>query len=405
VAGAPSRKRGIRGRGARRWTAAVAVAALAASVAAGGCGSNGGSADGARPKVVETPATPATLAAVYAKAQPGATIRLAPGAYGEFAGGPRTAGGDAPVTVRGPVDGAATMSLKLVGRQGLVLDHVRITAAYLNGARDVTIRRSAFTGMTRVDATERRANILFSHDTFGPVDPCGECFEGRLTIKGDDHPDGVPVGVTIRDNRFGPGGTADGVQIVGTPYGVRIGPGNRFTGLAQSSAVHTDPIQLYGSSHTVITGNWITGNATGIMAPDGSDHEIITNNVIETTGYPWPIVMGAARGTTIAHNTLPGKGAIEIDRSNDGHASEGVVVRDNVAHAIVDAKGGRAVGVQQDYNLVTTGHRGPRDHRGRAHFAGGPTPRTYAGYQLARSSAGRGGASDARDVGIAVGAG
>ena len=46
-----------------------------------------------------------------------------------------------------------------------------------------------------------------------------------------------------------------------------------FTGLAQVSATHTDAIQLYGSSHTLITGNWLHDNSTGIMAPDTSDHD------------------------------------------------------------------------------------------------------------------------------------
>ena len=52
--------------------------------------------------------------------------------------------------------------------------------------------------------------------------------------------------------------TTDGVQIIGNAYGVQVGPGNEFTGLAQTtSGAHTDPIQLYGSSHTLITGNYI----------------------------------------------------------------------------------------------------------------------------------------------------
>jgi hypothetical protein len=384
----------------------VLCGVIAAALLAAGCGSGRDEAHGsaASPKGVETPATPQTLPAVYAKAKPGAVIRLAAGDYGEFAGGPRASGGaGAPVTVRGPATGTASLRLTLTGRQNLVLDHVRIPEAYLNGARDVTIRRSAFTGMTRVDATERRAGILFTHNTFGPVDPCSECFEGRLTIKGDDHPDGVPVGVTIRDNRFGPGGTADGVQVIGTPYGVRIGPGNRFSGLGQASAPdapHTDPIQLYGSSHTIITGNWMHGNSTGIMAPDGTDHDVITDNVIATTGYDWPIVLGGAHGTVVEHNTLPGRGAIEVGVDNGGQPSRDVVVRDNVAHAVVDAKGGPADVAVQEHNLLAAGHRGARDRRGRARFSGGARPRSYAGFRLARSSPGRKAASDGHDVGI-----
>jgi hypothetical protein len=393
--------RTLRFRKAGALGAAVAslVALAAGGAALSGCG---GSADASSPPPKEMPATPATLAQVYAKAQGGAVIRLAPGDYGAFHGGDRKS---APVVVRGPVHGTATLAVQLSGPQNVVVDHVRITEARLDGAADVTIARSTFTGMNVVDATRRRANILFTHNHFAAVDPCSECYEGRLTVKGDEHPDGVPVGVTIRDNRFGPGGTADGVQVIGTPYGVRIGPGNRFTGLAQSQApdsAHTDPIQLYGSSHTVITGNWMSGNSTGIMAPDGSDHELITNNVIQTTGYPWALVMGGAQGNVISHNTLPGpQGTIEVDRANGGDPSAGVVVRDNVMQGVINARGGPATGVLQDYNLVASGHREGHDIAGRPRFAGGARPRSYAGYALAATSPGHGRASDSGSVGIA----
>jgi hypothetical protein len=378
--------------------AATLVVLAAAGAALSGCGD---SASGH--SAPETPASPATLAKVYAGAKGGTVIRLAPGAYGVFRGGTRKS---APVIVRGPVHGTATLAVRLAGAQNVVIDHVRVTDAHLDGAADVTISRSMFTGMTLVDAKRRRANILFTHNIFAHIDPCAQCYEGRLTVKGDERPDGVPVGVTIRDSRFGPGGTADGVQIVGTPYGVRIGPGNHFTDLAQSQASdapHTDPIQLYGSSHTVITGNWMTGNSTGVMAPDGSDHERITNNVIQTTGYPWPLVMGGAKGDVITHNTLPGAGGtIEVDSSNDGESSDGVVVRDNVMAGVVNAHGGPATGVLQDYNLVAAGHRESHDVAGRPRFAGGAHPHSYAGYKLAASSPGRGRGSDSADPGIAT---
>ena len=392
--------RSCRPRSARRAGAVLVLLAVAAA-GASGCGDVSSASDGANGNVRETPATPADFAKVYAKANGGAVIRLAPGEYGEFTGGKKSA----PVTVRGPVDGVAKLGLKLEGPQRLVVDHVTITDAYLNAATDVTIRRSTFVGMTRVDAFARRANILFSHDVFAAVDPCSTCYEGRLAVRGDDHPDGAPVGVTIRDCRFGPGGTADGIQIIGAAEGVRIGPGNRFAGLAQSQAPgapHTDPIQLYGSNRTVITGNWMHDNATGIMAPDGSNNEIITNNVIETTGYPWPIVMGGALGNKVMHNTLPGSGSIEIDKSNAGDPSTGVVARDNTARAIVNARGGTPVGVQQDHNLLAYGARGAGDVRGRPRFVGGAKPKSYAGFRLAHSSAGRRGASNGSDIGIAA---
>jgi hypothetical protein len=286
------------------------------------------------------------------------------------------------------------MGVTLSGEQHVVLDGLTIPGATLEGARDVTIRRSRFTGAAFVDATQRHANVVFDQDTFARISPCATCAEGRLTIKGDGRTDGVPVGITIRDSRFGPGGTADGIQVAGGAYGVRIGPGNDFTGLNQSTAAgarHTDPIQLYGSSHTVIDGNWLHGNATGIMAPDGSDHETITDNVIQTTGYPFAIVLGGAQSTDVSHNTLPGTGAVEVDRSNEGNPSAGVAVSGNVLGAVLTASGAPArTGLSQSGNLVTAGRRAPGDLGGRARFAGGSRPRSYAGFALAHGSAGQG---------------
>jgi hypothetical protein len=60
------------------------------------------------------------------------------------------------------------------------------------------------------------------------------------------------------------------------------------------------------SSHTLIAGNYFHGNDTGIMAPDGTDHERIQGNVFVNSpdAYPWAIVLGSDVGSTVAHNTL-----------------------------------------------------------------------------------------------------
>ncbi|HEV7750740.1 MAG TPA: right-handed parallel beta-helix repeat-containing protein [Baekduia sp.] len=374
----------------RRRTIAIASLLAGASMGIAPCA---GASD--------TNATPANLKSVYASAQGGDVIHLAPGSYGAFTGGSKAS----PVTIVAPAGTTASMSLQLSGAQNVVIDGVTVTEAYLNEVHGVTIRNSVFQGMTRVDAATGNANLLFDHNTFSAVDPCSACYEGRLTVRGNNTSDRVtPAGVTITNNLFGPGGTADGVQIIGDALGVQVGPGNEFTGLAQSSAAnaaHTDPIQLYGSIRTVITGNWLHNNATGIMAPDGSDHETVTNNVIQTTGYPWPIVMGAATGNTVAHNTLPGSaGVMEIDKSNGGAASSGNVVQDNVMAAITNAQGGVPTGLTQDYNLLASGNRGAHDIKGKPTFSLGANPTSYAGYVLSATSAGAGRASDGTNMGI-----
>jgi hypothetical protein len=354
----------------------------------------------------DTNASPSSLRSVFSSASGGDVIHLAAGDYGTFSGGSK----GSPVTLVAAPGTTVTMSVQLAGNQNVVLDGVTITDAYLNEVHNVTIRNSVFRGMTRVDAATGNAGLLFDHDTFAGISPCPTCYEGRLTIKGNNNSDGVtPAGVTITNNVFGPGGTADGVQIIGAPFGVRVGPGNEFTGLAQSSAAnapHTDALQLYGSTHTVITGNWMHDNATGIMAPDGSYNETITDNVIQTTGYPWPMVMGGAQNDVIQHNTLPGSaGVIELDKSNAGNAAAGNVVKDNVLTNVTSASGGTPSGVTQDYNLLSAGTRGAHDIKGRPTYGGGSSPNTFAGFALSGSSTGAGKASDGTNMGIDPGAG
>ena len=110
-----------------------------------------------------------------------------------------------------------------------------------------------------------------------------------------------PVGVTVQNSLFNGGGNSDGIQVGG--YGVRI-LHNEFTGIHQIDDTHTDAIQLYGQSHTVVRGNYIHNAASGIMAPDGTNHEIIENNVIRTDGSPRHHD-GLGRGSIVRRNTLP----------------------------------------------------------------------------------------------------
>ncbi|HET6508251.1 MAG TPA: right-handed parallel beta-helix repeat-containing protein [Baekduia sp.] len=342
-------------------------------------------------------ATPSTFSSVFSGAKSGDVIHLAAGDYGTFRGGSKSG----PVTITGT---GATLSASLGASQNLILDGLTIRDMSTNGARNLVVQNSTFTGATVIQTptSAPNANIVIDHNTFSNIDVCSSCYEGRLAVRG--YQNTQPVGVTISNNLFGPGGDSDGIQIVGDAYGVQIGPGNEFRGLAQVSTAHTDAIQLYGSSHTLITGNWMHDNATGIMAPDGSDHEIITNNVISTTGYPWPIVMGNAVGNTVTHNTLPGSGgAVEVDKSNDGTASSGNVVTDNVLASVVSASGGKPQGTTVDYNLISGGTQGSHDVKGKPTYVGGSAPTTWAGFALTSSSAGAGQASDGLAMGIVPG--
>jgi hypothetical protein len=290
-------------------------------------------------------ATTSTFSSVYSSAQGGDTIHLAAGDYGTWS---PSSSKSSTITIT-PQSGARVTMYPSIYVSNVKLDGLVLNGAYFNGAKNLTVVNSTVTAMMRVDTptSAPNANVLIDHNTFSGINVCSTCYEGRLAIRGYENTQ--PVGVTVSNNLFGPGGDSDGIQIVGDAYGVQIGPGNEFRGLAQVSEAHTDALQLYGSSHTLVTGNWMHDNSTGIMAPDGSDHETITNNVIQTTGYPWPIVMGNAVGNTITHNVLPGSGGtIELDKSNGGAASSGNVVTDNVVAGVTNASGGAPRGASVD---------------------------------------------------------
>jgi hypothetical protein len=289
-------------------------------------------------------ATPGTLDNVFAGARAGDTIILAGGRYGRFAGGMKTG----TVTLEAAPGATATMAVDFNPARNIVLDGLKITSLLIadRRSRNLTVRNSRFEGAQAVLRTAdlSNANILFDHNTHAGYDKCDSCYEGRLQLAGRTE---QPSGVTIRDSVFGPGGNSDGIQNGGR--GVRI-LHNRFFAVHQvdgAAGVHADAIQLYGSAGTVIRGNRMVDVASGIMAPDGADHEVIEDNVIQTDGNPYAITLGGDRGSVIRHNTLPGGrchwelpcGTLRIFAGNDGGGSSGTVVEDNVlgALAIQDA--------------------------------------------------------------------
>jgi hypothetical protein len=191
----------------------------------------------------------------------------------------------------------------------------------------------------------------------------------------------------ISNNHFGGGGCSDGIQLTGGTNGVQIGPGNEFANIVQGGCVeHSDAIQPYDCTNTIITGNYIHDTSTQIMAPDDScDAITITNNVIVGSGYPWLVVAGGATGWSIAHNTFV-RSAVAFNQSNQGSSPSGNIVRNDVFSGGANIVGS---GYSQDHNLMSG-----------AVFVGGASPTTYTGYHLAPSSPGKGAASDGTDMGI-----
>ena len=286
---------------------------------------------------------PPRFAKAFSDARGGDTIVLASGDYGTFKGGRKSS----TVTIR-PAPGARVrMELQLHGASHLRLQGLTITGADIGGdTHDVTVAHSRFTASADVDATDMAgADILFDRDVFSGINVCSTCHEGRLTIY-SRREGNRPVGVTVQNSLFKGGGNSDGIQV--GSYGVRI-LHNEFTGIHQIDNTHTDAVQLYGQSHTVVRGNYIHNAASGIMAPDGTNHEIIENNVIRTDGSPRSITMGSDVGSIVRRNTLPSGscwyhqrcGTLFVGSGNSGAPSRDTIVEDNLLGGLSIGEGSR----------------------------------------------------------------
>jgi len=347
-------------------------------------------------------AVPATLADVFAKAKGGDTILLGPGDYRAFAAGEKPA----TVTLRPEPGARVRMALAYTAAAHVRVEGLTILGAAIGGTtHDVTIARSRFTGQTIIHAEHMsHANVVLRANRFAAIDACAECYEGRIHILGAS---GQPSGVVIANSVLGPGGNSDGIQV--SADGVQI-VGNTFVGIFGRDGRHVDALQLYGSSHTVIRANYFRDVASAIMSPDGADHERIEDNVFDTGGYPYAIMLGGDNGSVIRHNTLPAVGTCGYGQPcgtlliGDGGQSHkpgtGTVVQDNILGAL-SVSGSSTL--RATHNLVAHGGGGADDRAGAPVFVGGAHPRSRAGFRLDGGSPGRGAASDSRDVGIASG--
>lgn len=350
----------------------------------------------------EIQANPSTFAGVFNSARPGDTIVLAAGSYGRFRGGMK--GGM--VTIKAAPGAAVTMSLALAPAQNLTFDGLTLEDVELGHSqtRNITVRNSTIPGQTTLRTGElANANILFDRNVHPAWDKCDGCGEGRVFLP---EKRAEPSGITIRNSRFGPGGDSDGIQ--NGSNGTHI-LNNEFVGIRQlaNGQAHADSIQLYGSRNTVIRGNWFHDVSVGVMAPDGADHELIEDNVIQARS-PYAINLKSDEGSIVRHNTLP-DGACEYNQrcgyillgaKSGNPASSGTVIRDNILANV--SWGGQTA--DEDYNLMAVGRgRGAHDTRGLPRYAGGQAPASYAGFQLAAGSNGKGTASDGFDRGARIG--
>ena len=333
------------------------------------------------------PATPANFGAVFASAQAGDVIQLVPGDYGTFSGGQKPG----LVTVLGAPGGTSTMSVSFTNASNVRVQGLTISGATVSGSsNNVAIAGSAITKPSLVDASSMaNANVVFDGDTFDGIDACSTCYEGRLSVKGNNN--SAPVGVAIVNSHFGNGGCSDGVQIIGNAYGVQVGPGNEFSGIKQASCSnHVDSIQLYGSSHTQIVGNYFHDNDTIIMAPDGGDHEVLTDNVMVGSAYSAAVQLGSQDTATFSHNTVRDI-SVRLGSKAGGQASTNGINNDNVMLRSGFSIDGSGCSCTFDHDLYSASgdSKGSAALVGMPAFTGGANPASYAGYLLAPGSPGR----------------
>jgi hypothetical protein len=297
------------------------------------------------------------------------------------------------------------VDLEIVASSGLRLVGLTISVLVASSA-NITFSHNTFTGMSLVQTQRAHANILFDSNRLDGNNAGPKSYEGRLTIRGYENT--RPVGVTITNNHFGGGGCSDGIQVIGDAYGVRIGPGNEFTGLGQGNCVsingaHLDPIQWYGARHVVVRGNYFHDNGDGsggIESFDGVDYGTGTNNVFVCTCiYPYSVVAHGGDNWTVIHNTFAGGGDLSFANANDGETPSGNLARDNVFTGRGGISAPGSTWGTNDHNL-NAGKPGRGDLTGRVIFVGGARPKTYAGYRLAARSRGKGAASYGTDMGI-----
>lgn len=341
-------------------------------------------------------ANPSTFTAVFAAAKSGDVIYLESGAYGEFTGGAKAG----IVTLKGKPGAAANMDINFNPASNLAIEDITVTSAHIHGnSRNINFRNVYFfPGQVTVRDGTGPLNLLFDRCHWGAINDTG-CYEGRLSVPGSVE---GPCGITVQNSKFGPGGNLDGIQTGGN--GMRI-LNNEFVGIrAGNSGIHCDAIQLYGSRNTVIRGNYIHDCDSGIMAPDGTDHETIEHNVIDID-YWYPILIGSDNGSVIRHNTLrphlfdsnENAGFLLLGQKSGNPAGKGTVVTDNIV---------QGVGIQEpattaanEYNLCKEYTAGPHDIKGVPVFTGGVAPSTWGGYRLAAGSPGKNAASDGQDMG------
>jgi hypothetical protein len=320
----------------------------------------------------------------------GQTVCLATGNYGTFAGTNKA------VTIKAAQGAAPTMKVSLgSGDSGFTLDGIQgMGGTVTAGARDITIRNSAFTSWLDFQSGPT-PNFVLDHDTFININSPQGTPNARVGLH---YGGSTASGVTLKNSLL-QGGDSDGVH---TGVGLNV-LNNEFANICPtaSSYNHTDAMQYEGSVGGVVRGNYFHDNCNGQMLTSydgGTQGVLIEDNVLDTL-RPAALEFYSDNGSIIRHNTLvwhpPSEcaysqncGQIDLNRKSADPAGTGTQVYDNVTYGVGTNNGSTAARI--DHNVSGS----------QVTYAGGASPTTYQGFHLAPGSVGKGAASDGADVGI-----
>lgn len=359
--------------------------------------------------------TGANIASAIASAANGSTICLNSGNYGAVNLSDITRTGY--VTVQSTTGVGAQMSPTIANS-----DYIRLKGMTLsNAAISRCSTNIQIVGSTWVQDTggisvndngfgcdTSNKNILVDGNTMIMTRATGG--EGKITLTSVN-------GVTITNNLIQgqpganlPSGSktgGDGIQTAGSVNNIIIGPGNIFRDILQAPCgsdpvkdPHCDSIQIVDSvanANIVVNGNWFDNVEVTLQHHDwGTAPVKFTNNLVTNSRHNWSY--GApANNYLIDHNTFynqadPNWGAYSVN-------STGMNFRNNIVISSENPK--LCPGCSASYNLGGTAGQaiGTNAIVGTPTFVGGSLPTTWAGWQLAAGSLGKGNASDGLDRG------
>lgn len=395
-----------------RQTAALVLAATVCAVAvlATGCGQQAQRRTHARTQATvarfvsdscELEATPSSFAAQVSAAVAGQTVCLASGSYGTWKGTAKA------ITVTAASGASPTMTVNFgSGDSGFTLSGMGgMSGDITTGAHDITISDSAFTDTLDINGVAN-ANILLDHDSFNDQNMNSTCTNepARLHLS---YGSTTPSGVTVENSEFvdPPGGLSNPKDGIQTGVGMVI-KNNLFENILDSGCNHNDSIQGVGARGVVAEGNFFINDADGFVDFDDPTNDTITDNAstrIENYGGATVVLYGDLN-STVEHNTSDnGLSMLLSYKTGAGYrgSSKGTVIRNNVGPVSADDPNDHPASVT--HNLYS-GASSP-DINGSPTFAGGSSPTTWSGFELAPGSPGYDAATDGSSVGIRASAG